>query len=277
MKPDAHTSLRRDGRPRRRRPARWLAFALAAIFVLPLCTALASHFVSGAQAVDWRSARRDSSGLAPDPRTTDDAVIQVYAARAVGWRGALGVHTWFAVKPGGTAHYTRLEVTGFSVRRGGTAVRVGQGVPDAYWYGSAPTLLRELRGGEDVDALIERLFALASRYPHDDSYRLWPGPNSNTFVAHLARNLPELSLDLPPTAIGKDYLVEGGLFGGLFGRPPSGRGVQVSLAGLAGVVVSPQEGLELNLLGLSAGIDLMPPALKLPGIGRVGFAEPPAP
>lgn len=241
------------------------------LFVLPLCAALASHYVSGAQAVDWRSARRDSSGLAPDPRTTEDAVIQVYAARAVGWRGALGVHTWFAVKPLGTLRYTRLEVTGFSVRRGGTAVRIGQGVPDAYWYGSAPTLLRELRGGEEVDALIERLFELASRYPHDDSYRIWPGPNSNTFVAHLARNMPELSLDLPPTAIGKDYLVEGRLFG----RPPSGRGMQVSLSGLAGVVLSPQEGLELNLLGLSAGIDFMPPALKLPGIGRVGFAEPP--
>jgi len=36
-------------------------------------------------------------------------------------------------------------------------------------------------------------------------------------------------------------------------------------------MVAVDEGVELNLLGLSAGIDLRRPALKLPGIGRIGM------
>ena len=44
----------------------------------------------------WRDARRDSSAQAPDPATTPEAVIQVYAARTVGVKGVLGVHTWVA-------------------------------------------------------------------------------------------------------------------------------------------------------------------------------------
>ena len=61
---------------------------------------------------NWRQARQDSSTQAPDPETTPEAVIQVYAARTVGWKGALGVHTWIAVKRSGAAKYTRYEVIG---------------------------------------------------------------------------------------------------------------------------------------------------------------------
>lgn len=248
----------------------WLGRGLVAVllaFFVPLGLALTEHFADGAQAFDWRSARRDSSGQAPDPAQTPEAVIQVYAARAVRWRGALGVHTWIAAKPQGAAGYTRFEVMGFGVARGGEAVRVRAGVADAYWYGNRPTLLRELRGGEAVDRLIARLHAEAEAYPYQHEYRIWPGPNSNTFIAHLARAVPELRVDLPPTAIGKDYLPGGGVFA----RAPSGSGVQLSLGGLLGLILAPEEGVELNLLGLSVGLDFAPPALKLPGLGRIGL------
>jgi hypothetical protein len=247
---------------------RWVRRALSAlllVFLLPLGLALGAYVADGAAGFDWRGARRDSSGQAPEAALTREAVIQVYAARAVRWRGAFGVHTWIAAKPQGAAQYTRFEVTGFAVARGGEAVRVRAGVPDAYWFGRRPTLLREVRGGEAVDGLIERLHQAAATYPYNREYRLWPGPNSNTFVAHLARAVPELGVDLPPTAIGKDYLPGGDWLA----RAPSGSGVQLSLAGLVGIIVAREEGIELNLLGLSAGIDFLPPALKLPGIGRI--------
>jgi hypothetical protein len=77
--------------------------------------------------------------------------------------------------------------------------------------------------------------------------------------------VPELRADLPPTAIGKDYLA-----GGMFARAPSGSGYQLSLAGLLGITVSTVEGLEVNLLGLTFGIDPWPPAIKLPLAGRIG-------
>lgn len=243
--------------------------AVLVIFFLPLGYAVTAHYAEGERASDWRTARRDSAGIAPDPAVTREAVIHVYAARAFRWRGAFGVHTWIAVKPQDADGFVRMEVVGFGVARGGRAVRVQSGVPDGYWYGATPTLLRELRGGDDVDALIERLLAAAMDYPYNDRYRVWPGPNSNTFVAYLGRAVPELSLDLPPTAIGKDYLPGGAMLA----RAPSGRGMQVSVNGLFGVTVAPEEGLELNLLGLSAGLDLNPPAIKLPGIGRLGWPE----
>ena len=89
------------------------------------------------------------------------------------------------------------------------------------------------------------------------------GPNSNTFMAWIARRVPELGLDLPSTAIGKDYLGPTTLLA----PAPSGTGWQLSVLGLAGATVARSEGLELSLLGLSVGIDLDDRRLRLPGVG----------
>lgn len=214
---------------------------------------------------DWRLARRDASGLAPSPESTREAVVQVYAARAVGWRAALAVHSWIALKPHGAPAYTRYEVIGWGVERGLPAIRVNRTGPDNYWFGSRPILLVDRRG-DDVDALIARIEEAIARYPCQESYRTWPGPNSNTFVAYVGRAVPELRLELPPTAIGKDFLPGGGMVA----STPSGRGVQLSFLGLAGILVGWEEGLEVNALGLTFGLDVKDPALKLPGVGRLG-------
>lgn len=213
----------------------------------------------------WWLARRDPSGQAPDPATTPDPVIQIYAARAVGWRGALAVHTWIALKRRGAATYTRYEVIGWGVERGLPAIRVNRTGPDNYWFRARPERLVDLRG-EGVDALIERVEAAVRAYPYPRTYRTWPGPNSNTFTAWVGRQVPELGLELPPTAVGKDYLP----LSAPLARTPSGTGLQVSLLGLAGLLVGREEGVELNLLGLTFGLDLQPLALKLPGVGRLG-------
>lgn len=191
--------------------------------------------------------------------------MQVYAARAVGWRSALAVHTWIALKRRGAPAYTRYEVIGWGVERGVAAVRVDRFGPDSYWFGARPDRLVDLRG-EAVEAVIDRLEAAIARYPYATSYRTFPGPNSNTFIAWLGREVPDLRLDLPPTAIGKDFLPNGGLVG----RSPGGRGFQISLFGLAGLLAGFEEGVEVNVLGLTFGLDLKEPALKLPAIGRLG-------
>jgi uncharacterized protein DUF3750 len=217
---------------------------------------------------NWRDARRDSSTQAPDPATTPEAVIQVYAARTVGVKGVLGVHTWIAVKRSGAPKFTRYEVIGWGVDRGSPAVRVDRTGPDNFWFGSRPDVLVDMRG-DGVDTLIDRVEAAVRDYPYPSSYRTWPGPNSNTFTAFVGRAVPELRLDLPPTAVGKDFLPGGAPVG----VKPSGTGVQLSLLGLAGVLVGWEEGVELNLLGLTFGVDLNRPALKLPGVGRVGVPD----
>jgi hypothetical protein len=177
----------------------------------------------------------------------------------------LAVHTWIALKPTGAPAYTRYEVMGWGVGRGAPAIRVNRTGPDNHWFGSRPDLLVDLRG-EGVDALIARVEAAIAAYPYRSEYRTWPGPNSNTFTAHIGRAVPELRLDLPPTAIGKDYLPGGAVVA----WSPSGRGVQFSLFGLAGLLAGWEEGIEVNLLGLSLGVDVKDPALRLPGLGRIG-------
>jgi hypothetical protein len=247
-------------RPRRRR---WLVWAWRLSLSLLVLQAVLGCARFEREA--WLQARRDPSGQAPDPSTTHDAVIQVYAARAVGWKSIVGVHTWIAMKPSGALSYTRYEVIGWGVDRGMPAVRINRTGPDNHWFGSRPDLRVDLRG-EGVDALIARVEAAVRAYPYPSSYRTWPGPNSNTFTAWVGRAVPELRLDLPPTAIGKDYLP-----GGVPAGPsPSGTGYQLSLFGLAGLLVAWEEGIEVNLLGLTFGVDVKDPALKLPGLGRLG-------
>ncbi|OGA21906.1 MAG: hypothetical protein A3I02_12050 [Betaproteobacteria bacterium RIFCSPLOWO2_02_FULL_67_26] len=221
----------------------------------------------GGGATDWRTASREPVGIAPDPATTPEAIVQVYGARAWGWRGTFGIHTWIAVKPTGAESYTVYELIGWRLRYSDSAVAIRSRVPDERWFGSAPELLADKRG-TGVDALIERIDRAVRDYPYAAEYTMWPGPNSNTFTAWVARAVPELEVDLPPTAIGKDFLGDR-----IIATAPSGSGLQLSLFGLLGLTASGVEGVEINILGLSFGLDPFAPAIKLPLLGRLGAAR----
>jgi hypothetical protein len=227
---------------------------------------LAAGILAVALASVTAQERRDAraTGLAPDPALAPEPMVQVYAARARGAKGAFGVHTWIAVKPARAAAWTVYEVIGWRLRWADSALAIRSRDPDAPWFGSEPELLAERRG-EGVDELIRRIDAAARAYPYAREYTLWPGPNSNTFTAWVARAVPELELDLPATAIGKDYLGDR-----ILASAPSGSGFQLSLFGLVGITASAVEGIELNLLGLTFGINPLSPSLKLPIVGRIG-------
>ena len=154
---------------------------------------------------NWWELERGPSGQAPDPATTSEPVVQVYAARTVGLRGLVAVHTWIAVKARDAKTYTRYEVIGWGVDRGLPALRVNRSGPDNYWFGDRPERLVDLRG-DGVDTIVERVEAAVAEYPYPSTYRMWPGPNSNTFTAWIGQRVPELSLKLPVSAIGKNYL-----------------------------------------------------------------------
>ena len=218
---------------------------------------------------DWRTASREPVGLAPDPAEVKEAVVQVYGARTVGTKGLFGVHTWVAVKATDAQEWTVYEVIGWRLRWSESAIVVHSRAPDARWFGAEPELYVDRRGA-GVDELIERIDKAARAYPYGTEYRAWPGPNSNTFTAWIARAVPELELDLPATAIGKDYLGSS-----LVGAAPSGSGVQLSLGGVLGVAASAVDGLEFNVLGLNFGIG--PNGVKLPLVGRIGSRPVPSP
>ena len=154
---------------------------------------------------DWRTASRESAGIAPDPVVTEEAVLHVYGARAWGWRGWFAIHTWIAAKRTGEAHYTVYDVVGWRGHRGAPVLRIAKDIPDRYWFGEKPRILKEYKG-PGVDQLIDDVNNAANAYPWKTTYKVFPGPNSNTFIAWIAKQVPELELDLPFAAIGSGYV-----------------------------------------------------------------------
>lgn len=240
---------------------RRLLAILAVLYLIPL----ASHAVwwaSHNRAWNWSSANWSASGILPPPTADAQPIVHVLAARTGGWKGVFAHHTWLVLKPAGASRYTRYDVVGW-----GRPVRTDNWAPDGRWYSNTPTILVTLKGDEATQA-IERIERAVADYPFSaaGSYRVWPGPNSNSFIAHIARDVPELAPGLLPTAIGKDF-TERFVFAGF---APSRTGVQLSLDGLLGVTVAWVEGIEINFMGAVAGLDVRRPALKLPGWGRIG-------
>jgi len=152
----------------------------------------------------------------------------------------------------------------------GQPVRINMHEPDAHWFGDRPRLVADVRGAQAATA-IPKIEAAVKSYPYATwgSYRVWPGPNSNTFTATLLRAAPELDIAMPSEAVGRDFRADGSL-AGLTG---SHTGVELSLYGLLGAKLGWVEGVELNVLGLVAGLDIRRPALKIPGVGRLGLDE----
>ena len=232
------------------------------LVVVPTATA-AGYFYSKGWPDSWSTADWSSAHIAPDPAANREAIIQVYAARAGRWKGALAVHTWIAFKPHNARRFTRLDVVGW-----GRPVRRDNYPVDGRWYSNVPGVVFELRGSQ-AQKLIPRIEAAVARYPFSarGSYGVWPGPNSNTFIAWIGRQVPELGLEMPATAVGKDYLGDGLNIG----STPSGSGWQISWAGVLGAAIGIQEGIELHLLGTTLGLDPEDVAIKLPGVGLLGL------
>lgn len=203
----------------------------------------------------------NSENQVREDAVVSEPVVQVWGARTRGAKGIFGVHTWIAVRPRNETEYTVYEVVGWRLRWTDTAVVVRNRAPN-HWFGAEGELYAEKRGA-GVEALIQRIDRLAREYPYANTYTLWPGPNSNTFVAWIARSVPELEADLPATAIGKDYIGSD-----MISTAPSGKGFQFSLRGLLGIAASSVDGVELNVLGLNFGVSGS--GIKLPIVGRIG-------
>ena len=149
----------------------------------------------------------DSIGAAsaPDPATYAEPVIQIYGADVWGLRGKFAIHTWIATKGRNESDYTIHQVIGWRLRRGRSAIAESRGDPARPWYGSPAVLLHDIRG-PGTQTLVDRVRAAVAAYPYPDDYKMWPGPNSNSFVAWVGLEVPELRLELPAKAIGQSWM-----------------------------------------------------------------------
>ena len=173
-------------------------------------------------------------------------------------------------KEKGAKYYKVYQVVGWLQYYGKSALSITEDIPDRIWFSQRPVLLKDVRG-KVAEKIIPQINRLAEQYPYDDYYVLWPGPNSNTFIAYLARNIHELHLTLSPLAIGKDYLVGNKFSEKLFAPAPSGTGYQISIYGLLGILLAKEEGLEINIFGLVFGINPKKLSIILPFMEYVGF------
>lgn len=241
---------------------------LILMFLFVFMAPLGVHAVvysQGGWPSSWSSADWSSSGTIPSPRQHSDAMVRIYSARTGRWRGIFAVHSWLVIKRQFETEYHRYDVVGW-----GQPVRHNDYPADGFWYSSRPELQHEVTGAA-AQALIPKIETAIANYPYNNygGYILWPGPNSNSFIAHVIRNVPELHATLPPTAIGKDFIG----FDTWLSPTPSNTGWQISYKGYIGIAIAEVEGLEINILGLVAGIDFLRPAIKLPGFGRIGMAR----
>jgi hypothetical protein len=238
------------------------------IFLLLLLGPIAAStakYLAGDRRENWQLADRSSAGLLPKPADHADALIRVFAARTVRWRGIFAVHSWIVVKERGASRYSRYDYTAW-----GEPIRIDGFAPDGRWFGAEPSTVVSV-DGDKAEPLIPKIRAAVEGYQFRSygDYRPWPGPNSNTFVQAILDAVPELHAVLPPTAIGKDFPYRGAWFG----LTPSRSGAFVSLGGYLGLTVGWVEGIELNFFGGVLGLDIRRPALKLPGIGRIGAPQ----
>jgi len=236
---------------------------LLLVFV-PIGVSAARYYWVGDGRSNWQTADRSSAGLLPPATSNPDALIRIYAARTVRWRSIFAVHTWIVVKEKDATSYSRYDYTAW-----GEPIRSNGFAPDGQWFGAAPETVVAVDGPR-ADALIPKIRHVIENYKFRTygDYSAWPGPNSNTFVQAALDAVPELRAVLPPTAIGKDYPYSGRWFG----LTASGTGFYASLSGYLGLTFGWVEGLEINFFGAVLGLDLRRPAIKLPGIGRLGVA-----
>jgi len=234
------------------------------LFLAPLL-ARAAVYAVGNDPRSWRDADWSSTGMLPAAADFGPARVLVFTGTAGAWKGVFSVHSWIVLKRANETRWTRYDVVGW-----GEPVRRNNWPVDGLWYGNKPVMLVDI-GGAEAEKLIPRIEKAVTDYDyaHVGDYRIWPGPNSNSFIAAILRTVPELGVALPPNAVGRDFR-----YGIYAGRTDSGTGLEINLGGYAGVKIGWVEGVELNFLGLVAGVDLRRPGLKLPGYGRIGIQSP---
>ncbi len=240
---------------------RVLLLCLAAFVLIYLVPAAVSAalWVLGDHPRSWRQADWGSAAILPPANESREAALFVMAARTGGLKGAVAEHSWIVVKEPGGAPYERWDKVGW-----GSPVRYNGYPADGRWYSNVPRVVFQVKG-EAAERLIPKVREAIRTYPYAMSggYHIFPGPNSNTFTAFVIRSVPGLDAALPVAAVGRDYPSDGRLVS----VDADGRDLRLSLFGYAGLAVGAKSGVELNILGLVAGLDLRHVGVKIPAFG----------
>jgi hypothetical protein len=177
------------------------------------------------------------------------------------WYSLFATHTWIELHQKGEEEWLRIEAN--------TSPRTQNLHPsiathNVRWGRDVELIAVFLL--EDAAAMIPQILESADRHAQGFEYRAYPGPNSNTYVARILDDVPGMDVELPHNAVGKDYapIIDAGI-------TDSRDGLHLDIP-LLGASLGYQQGIELHLIGLTAGFSLWPPALKIPFLPRIGFS-----
>jgi hypothetical protein len=239
-----------------------LLIVIFLVYLLPTF-ASAGLWAMGEHPSGWSQARWTSAGILPAAEESEEAAVYIFSAMTGGLKGAVASHAWIVFKEKGAKTYTRYDKVGW-----GNPIRRNHRDPDAFWYSNMPQIVAEVRGAR-AELLIPKIEGAIAAYPYAEpgGYQIWPGPNSNTFVAYVLRTVPEIGAVLPPHAVGRDYLPDGEFVH----VDEDWRDLHVTLRGMLGFSAGLRSGFEVHFLGLVAGLDLARPGIKVPALGRIGI------
>ena len=209
----------------------------------------------------WRAADWSSAKLLPSPAAAPQPIVAIYAARVGRWRGIFAHHSWIVVPA--------------PARRGTPVTTRSVGaVPCAPMAGPGRPLVRQCAA---ADPRHRRGRCSAADRENPGRGRLLSLPRmgrlpglAGSELQHLRgachAPVPELAAVLP------DRDRQGlATHDGSFRTDPEPHRNPALPRGFAGVAIGWIEGIEVNFLGLIAGLDVRRPAIKLPGWGRIGL------
>ena len=248
-------------RPSRRKVIVLIIFAL---FFAPILARAALYAIGNAPRAyyqaDW-----SSSGCCRRRATTSRRVSSCSPAPPAPGRASSRCIAGSSSSPPTRDAWTRYDVVGW-----GSPVRVNGWPPDGRWYSNTPVAIADISGLQ-AEELIPKIEAAVRAYEfaRAGDYRIWPGPNSNSFTAAILRAVPELGVSLPPNAVGRDYRA-----GFYAGRTDSGTGLELNLQRPGRIQGRLGRGHRGRPAWSGRGARPAPPGLKLPGYGRIGLESP---
>src|SRR6516164_6985858 len=174
-----------------RHPPRKVLTLILAFFIFPLAL-YALFYASKDHPASYRDADWSSVGMLPPASADHEARLLIFTGRTGRWKGIFAIHSWVVFKPENASTWSRYDVVGW-----GQPMRSNGWAPDGRWFGDSPRVLVDVRGAQ-ASALIPKVRAAIAQYNYSNfgDYRIWPGPNSNTFTASVLRAVPELGATL---------------------------------------------------------------------------------
>lgn len=169
------------------------------------------------------------------------------------WISRFARHTWMDYRPSPQGPWRRIEIVNKSSGLVHREISEEDFAAKSRW-GEKVVILGQSDGQAHPDFVSD--IARFSESYETSGYRAYPGPNSNTFAENLLRKVPAVSAVLDHNAVGKEW--------GFYAGPTAGgTGVELQTP-LIGGAIGLREGVEFSLIGLSGGVSLFPPSLKIP-------------